>query len=59
MIVWRYFYITRKGKKFKDCKEEFRAKVINENIEGKKSTRYLSREYGIPKGTVDTWIYQY
>jgi len=48
-----------KGQKFREYDEEFRFKVIQEGIEEKKSARYLSKKYVIPKGTIDTWMYQY
>jgi len=51
--------MAKKGQKFKEYSEEFRLQVIKENIEEKKSSRYLSKKYGIPRGTVDTWVYQY
>lgn len=50
--------MAKKGQEFKKYTEEFRAKVIKENKELGNSANYLSRKYGIPKGTVDTWIYQ-
>ena len=51
--------MAKKGQKFKEYNEEFRLQVIKENIEGKKSARFLSKKHLIPKGTIDTWIYQF
>jgi len=50
--------MAKKGQEFKTYTEEFRTKVIEENSKEGKSSYFLSRKYEIPKGTVDTWIYQ-
>jgi len=50
--------MAKKGQEFKSYTEEFRTTVIKENSKEGKSAGSLSRKYGIPKGTVDTWIYQ-
>ena len=39
----------------KETKEEVVKKYINENV----SARALSEEYGIPKGSIKTWVHKY
>ena len=50
--------MAKKGQEFNIYTDEFRTKVIEENSKKGKSSNFLSRKYYIPKGTVDTWIYQ-
>lgn len=51
--------MAKKGQEYNKYNLEFRLKVIKESIEEKKSARFLSKKYNIPKGTIDTWVYQY
>jgi len=51
--------MARKGQKFKKYTEVFRTRVIEEHINVGKSKRFLSEKYDVPKGTINTWIYQY
>jgi transposase-like protein len=52
-------FMASKGQKFQKYSEEFKAEVIKAKVELGKSYKYLSQKYGIPKGTINTWVHQY
>ena len=51
--------MATKGQKFTKYTKEFKEKVILEKIETGRSYVNLAETYGIPEGTVITWVYQY
>ena len=48
--------MARKGQKFKKYTEEFKQKVLEEYYKGETGHTALSVKYGIPYGTIHTWI---
>ena len=52
--------MAKKGQKFSNYDDkELRELIIKEKIEKGKTYPYLSKKYGIPEGTINTWVYQY
>ena len=51
--------MATKGQKFNKYSYELKMDVINKYLNGLGSYASLSREYNIPKKTVETWIYQF
>lgn len=51
--------MASEGQKFKKYSIEFKKEIVEEKIIKGKSYAVLSRKYGIPKGTINTWVYQY
>jgi len=52
--------MAKKGQKLKKYDDyKFKEKVIKERLEQGIATTYLAKKYGIPVGTIYTWIYQY
>jgi transposase-like protein len=52
-------FMASKGQKFQKYSEELKAEVIKAKIELGHGYVYLSQKYGIPEGTINTWVYQY
>lgn len=51
--------MARKGQKRKQYDKEFKLKVIKEQVDEGKSSRYLAKKYNVSFKTIDTWVYQY
>ena len=51
--------MANKGQSFKRYSKVFKQKVLDEKILEGKSYTYLSSKYGIPEGTINTWVHQY
>ncbi len=52
--------MAKKGQQFEKYDDyEFKLKVIKEIIEEGKTVRFISKKYGIPRGTIETWVYKY
>ena len=52
--------MAKKGQKFNKYNNyELKEQIIREKLEQGLSTPYLSKKYGIPTGTIYTWLYQY
>ncbi|MGI6771115.1 MAG: transposase [Acholeplasmataceae bacterium] len=51
--------MAKKGQKFKSYTKEFKMKVIFEKVHEEKSYLYLANKYGVPEGTINTWVHQY
>lgn len=47
--------MAKKGQKFNKYSEEFIEQVVKEKKKGKTYT-YLKDKYGIPEGTITTWV---
>lgn len=47
----------RKNKAYDDY--ELKERVIKEKLEKGKTYKELSKKYGIPEGTIITWVYKY
>ena len=50
--------MASKGQKFRKYSKELKEMVLKEYHEGY-SSPYLSKKYGIPRGTIDTWEQQF
>jgi transposase len=50
--------MARKGIKQNSYTQKLIDKVIHEQEQEGKTANYLSKKYGIPKGTIDTWGYK-
>lgn len=48
-----------KGQKFKRYTIEFKQEIIEKKVNKGESYDYLANKYGIPEGTIRTWIHQY
>lgn len=51
--------MARKGQKQRKYTDEFIEHIVKLNQEEGRSERSLSREYGIPRGTITTWIFKF
>lgn len=51
--------MAKKGQKFGKYSYELKMEVINKYLNGEGGYDSLSKEYNIPRKTVETWIYQY
>ena len=48
--------MAKKGQKFNKYTPEQRKEIIDKYLSGQGSSRSLSKEYGIPYKTINTWI---
>ena len=48
-----------KNQKFNKYTPEFRNEIVSQFLNEHKSYGYLSKTYGIPDGTVYTWVHKY
>lgn len=51
--------MASKGQKFQKYDEALKTEVIKAKVELGYGYAYPSQKYGIPKGTINTWVYQY
>lgn len=51
--------MERKGQKFDKYEVEFKEKVVKEKLEQVKPFSFSARKYDVPKGTIETWVYQF
>lgn len=51
--------MASKGQKFKKYSKDMKTEVIRAKVELGHGYRHLSQKYGIPEGTITTWVYQY
>lgn len=51
--------MATKGQKLTKYTKEFKEKVILEKLEKGRSYGNLAETYGIPEGTINTWVYEY
>ena len=51
--------MARKGQQFQKHDLDLTLKIVNEKINEGKSYLYLSEKYGVCKGTIKTWVYQF
>ena len=47
--------MAKKGQKFNNYTKEIKEAILNEYLNNKVSSGYLSREYGISENTIRTW----
>ena len=47
--------MAKKGQKFNNYTKEIKEAILNEYLNNKVSSRYLSGEYGISENTIRTW----
>ena len=48
--------MASKGQKFSKYTDEFKKNIALQHIDERKSYGYLSKTYGIPNGTIATWV---
>lgn len=48
--------MASKGQKFKKYPSELKNKILKEYLDGLGGERSLAKNYGIPRGTIKTWI---
>lgn len=51
--------MAKKGQKQRKYTDELIEQVIRDNQELGKSEGFLAKKYGIPKGTITTWLYKF
>ena len=51
--------MAKKAQKFNKYTPEFRNNIVSQFINENKSYGYLSKTYGIPEGTINTWVHKY
>lgn len=51
--------MAKRGQKQRTYDLKFKEMIINERIHKGKSVAYLSKEYDIPQGTIETWVYKF
>ena len=51
--------MAKKGQKFNKYSYELKMEIIKKYLNGDGGFSALSREYNIPRKTIDTWIYQF
>ena len=51
--------MATKGQKQTKYEQSFKEQIIKERLERGTSYRYLAKKHGVPKGTIETWLYQY
>ncbi len=52
------FYMASKGQKFNRYSPELKEEILNQYKKYGIGSHQLSREYGIPRGTIERWILQ-
>lgn len=51
--------MAKKGQQFQKYDLELTIRIVNEKINEGKSYTHLSEKYGVSKGTIKTWVYQF
>ena len=51
--------MASKNQKFNKYTPEFRNEIVSQFLNEHKSYGYLSKTYGIPDGTIYTWVHKY
>ena len=51
--------MAKKEQKFNKYTPEFRNEIVSQFLNENKSYGYLSKTYGIPEGTIMTWVRKY